>query len=545
MAFLRNLFLACAVVTTCLAAPAPYAAEQARSLMPRQNTASGTGTSGGYYYMFWTDGSGDVTYTNGAGGQYSVEWSGNKGNWVAGKGWATGAARTITYSGDYAPSGTYNPSSAATKVGTVVTDGSTYDILSTTRTNQPSILGTSTFQQYWSVRRDKRSSGTVTTSAHFDAWAKLGLKLGTFDYQIVATEGYMSSGSATITVGEGSSSGSSSSVAASSPSSTKATTAVASTKAASSSAAQPTTSVATSSNAACPNIHIFGSRETTASPGYGSSNTVVNLVLAAYPGSTAEAVDYPACGGQDSCGGIAYGDSANQGTATLAKDINAYYASCPNTQIVLVGYSQGGQITDNVVCGGGDSGASITNTAVPISAGALAQVKAVILMGNPRYQYGFSYEVGTCKAGGFDARPASFSCPSASKIQSYCDAADPYCCTGSDANVHQGYGAEYGQAALKFIQGKLSSSTATSAVASTTKASSAPSSTKAVATSTKAVASSSVVPTSVKTSSAVASPTGAAVAKYGQCGGSGYTGSTVCVSGSKCTVSNSYYSQCL
>ncbi|KAK4903143.1 hypothetical protein LTR27_000071 [Elasticomyces elasticus] len=280
--------------------------------------------------------------------------------------------------------------------------------------------------------------------------------------------------------------------------------------------------------AACPNIHIFGARETTASPGYGSSNTVVNLVLAAYPGSTAEAVDYPACGGQDSCGGIAYGDSANQGTATLAKDINAYYASCPNTQIVLVGYSQGGQITDNVVCGGGDSGASITSTAVPISAGALAQVKAVILMGNPRYQYGFSYEVGTCKAGGFDARPASFSCPSASKIQSYCDAADPY-----------------GQAALKFIQGKLSSSTATSAVVSTTKASTAPSSTKAVVTSTKAVATSSVVPTSVRTSSAVASPTGAAVAKYGQCGGSGYTGSTVCASGSKCTVSNSYYSQCL
>ncbi|PQE29576.1 fungal cellulose binding domain-containing protein [Rutstroemia sp. NJR-2017a BBW] len=32
---------------------------------------------------------------------------------------------------------------------------------------------------------------------------------------------------------------------------------------------------------------------------------------------------------------------------------------------------------------------------------------------------------------------------------------------------------------------------------------------------------------------------------YGQCGGSGWTGSTTCVSGSCCTYSNDYYSQCL
>lgn len=44
----------------------------------------------------------------------------------------------------------------------------------------------------------------------------------------------------------------------------------------------------------CPNVHVFGARETTASPGYGSSSTVVNLVLNAYPGSTAEAISYPA-----------------------------------------------------------------------------------------------------------------------------------------------------------------------------------------------------------------------------------------------------------
>jgi acetylxylan esterase len=50
---------------------------------------------------------------------------------------------------------------------------------------------------------------------------------------------------------------------------------------------------------------------------------------------------------------------------------------------------------------------------------------------------------------------------------------------------------------------------------------------------------------SVTASATAAPPTGNCAAKWGQCGGEGYTGPKCCQSGSTCTVSNQWYSQCL
>jgi hypothetical protein len=50
---------------------------------------------------------------------------------------------------------------------------------------------------------------------------------------------------------------------------------------------------------------------------------------------------------------------------------------------------------------------------------------------------------------------------------------------------------------------------------------------------------------SAKATTTTTSTGSGTVAKYGQCGGEGYTGSTLCASGSTCTYSNAYYSQCL
>jgi endo-1,4-beta-xylanase len=97
--------------------------------------------------------------------------------------------------------GSWRPPGGASK-GRVTIDGGTYDIYETTRTNQPSINGTQTFKQYWSVRTEKRTSGAISISKHFNAWADkgmTGIRDGKMYEVALKIEGWQSSGSAEIT----------------------------------------------------------------------------------------------------------------------------------------------------------------------------------------------------------------------------------------------------------------------------------------------------------------------------------------------------------
>ncbi|MBR0486023.1 MAG: glycoside hydrolase family 11 protein [Oscillospiraceae bacterium] len=83
-------------------------------------------------------------------------------------------------------------------LGEATIDGAVYDIYKTIRIDKPSIVGDTTFEQYWSIRKDKRTSGVINVASHFAAWEKLGLPAGNLYEAALNIEGYQSAGSATV-----------------------------------------------------------------------------------------------------------------------------------------------------------------------------------------------------------------------------------------------------------------------------------------------------------------------------------------------------------
>ena len=172
-----------------------------------------------YTYEYWKDqGTGClVNKTNG----FSVEWT-NVNNLLGRKGLRPGSrTNVVTYQATYQPNGssylcvygwTRNPlveyyivdswgdwrPPGEEPMGTVTTDGGTYELYRTQRVNQPSIDGTRTFYQYWSVRTEKRTSGNITVANHFDAWTRVGLTMGSLYEVSMTVEGYQSSGTADV-----------------------------------------------------------------------------------------------------------------------------------------------------------------------------------------------------------------------------------------------------------------------------------------------------------------------------------------------------------
>ena len=188
-----------------------------------------TGNHDGYAYELWKD-SGTTSMTLRNGGNFECSWSNiNNALFRKGRKWSSSNQThsqlgniSVSYNATYNPNGnsylciygwtrnplveyyildswgSWRPPGGSSK-GTVTIDGGTYDIYETTRTNEPSIDGTRTFQQYWSVRTSKRTSGTISVTEHFKAWEARGMRLGGLYEVSLTVEGWQSSGNASIT----------------------------------------------------------------------------------------------------------------------------------------------------------------------------------------------------------------------------------------------------------------------------------------------------------------------------------------------------------
>lgn len=178
-------------------------------------TDNRTGKQGDYNYEYWKNG-GTGTMILGEGCDFSCTW-GSVNNILFRKGLRPGLKNQIViYSADYKPQGnsylsiygwfknplveyyiieswgTWKPPGVAAK-GSLETDDGTYDIYQNSRTGE-SIEGNKTFQQYWSVRRAKRTSGVIHVGHHFAAWEKLNMTLNQ-QYEVsFNVEAYQSSG---------------------------------------------------------------------------------------------------------------------------------------------------------------------------------------------------------------------------------------------------------------------------------------------------------------------------------------------------------------
>src|SRR5215469_7850337 len=211
---------ACALALATVAVVLPGTARAAT-----QVCSNSTGNIGGAFYtMFVSGGSACITLNSAT--SYSATWSGI-GDFVGGVGSNPGStSANISFSNSLSSSGgktlvslygwstnplveyyvedNYNPSgnAAGTFMGTMTSNGGTYNIYEHQQVNQPSIQGTATFEQYLAIRTSPVTSGTITFSNFVSAWASHGMNLGTMNYQVLETEAFGGgSGSNSVTLG--------------------------------------------------------------------------------------------------------------------------------------------------------------------------------------------------------------------------------------------------------------------------------------------------------------------------------------------------------
>jgi cutinase len=185
-----------------------------------------------------------------------------------------------------------------------------------------------------------------------------------------------------------------------------------------------------SANAAddsCPAVEVVFARGTNEAPGVGATGqSFVDALTTRLPGKTVDVygVNYPAS--------MNFGQAAD-GIADASNRIQSIATTCPSTQIVLGGYSQGaalaGYTTMDSVPAGFDLPAGITG---PMPASVASHVAAVVLFGTPD-----SWFLNLVAHG---APPITVGQAYAAKTLQLCATGDPVCFPGGlDRSAHSSY----------------------------------------------------------------------------------------------------------
>lgn len=184
------------------------------------------------------------------------------------------------------------------------------------------------------------------------------------------------------------------------------------------------------SAAGCPDVEVVFARGTGEPPGVGRVGQALINSLHQQTGRNVGAygVNYPA--NKDF---LAAADGANDASDHVQQMAN----TCPDTKLVLGGYSQGAAVID-IVTAAPLPGLGFTQ---PLPPEAAQHVAAVTLFGNP-----------SGRAGGL---LTALSPQFAGKIDNLCNAGDPVCSDGNQWKAHMGYVPGLTNEAASFVVGKL------------------------------------------------------------------------------------------
>jgi hypothetical protein len=211
-------------------------------------------------------------------------------------------------------------------------------------------------------------------------------------------------------------------------------------------AAAPAGAVA-SSGSGCAQVSIITARASTEAAGEGITGNLVTAIVNASKQTVSRAsVSYPATLQN-------YNSSSLQGINALKSQLTTLVQNCPNTKVVLLGYSQGAHVVLDVL--GGGQGGSLGTATPPIAANIASHVTAVATMGDPRHvASGPNFNAGTATTNGRFPRSStqinllnSFS----PRIRAWCDTNDTFCANGNSTQVHLTYLNRYQTDATNFV----------------------------------------------------------------------------------------------
>ncbi|KAK1640756.1 Alpha/Beta hydrolase protein [Colletotrichum phormii] len=169
----------------------------------------------------------------------------------------------------------------------------------------------------------------------------------------------------------------------------------------------------------------------------GSLITVIDPLMEAFPNSNYEDIVYPAT------------DESGK--------------ACPESKIVLMGYSQGAMVLGDILAGGGDGNILGNYTKPQFDAHTVGDhIAAILLYGNPRHMPNHTYNVGNASAFGATGKYprtagqlASFNV-FADRVHDYCNYHDGVCdASGSNLTAHMAYSSDYDTQAVAWLESKL------------------------------------------------------------------------------------------